>query len=200
MKSDIYFEYIEDLADYVVDKLEEDEDLYITVIGKFAEMKIILREFMMYEFVNYESLNIESPIVGNYSDEFVLSLWLNDGILEIGCEKLKNKKGAYTSPCGDIVFLFDNCSSKIIPLCEGSQIYYVGIDEECDCDEDCDECCPCECHDNDVYVECSTDEDGDPYGFVANRSDSNGNYSFSYYTNGKLTEENICDILEEFGF
>lgn len=200
MKSDIYFEYIEDLADYVINKLEEDEELYITVIGKFAEMKIMLREFMMYEFVNYESLCIESPIAGNYSDEFVLSLWLNDGILEIGCEKLKNKKGNYTSPCGDIIFLFDNCSSKIIPLCEDSPIYYVAIDEECDCDEDCEDNCLCDCHNNDIYVECSTDADGDPYGFTASKTDNNGYYTFSYRTNGKLSEKDICDMLEEFGF
>ena len=77
---------------------------------------------------------------------------------------------------------------------------YVAIDEECDCDEDCEDNCPCDCHNNDIYVECSTDADGDPYGFTASKTDNNGYYTFSYRTNGKLSEKDICDMLEEFGF
>ena len=141
MKSkDINFEYIEDFVDYVVNEVENDEDNFITVIAKFDEAKEILKNAMAYDYVNFESLQIESPIMDNYYDEFVLSFWMNDGILEIGCEKLKNENGNYTNPCGDVVFLFDNCSSKIIPLCEGLTLYFVSIEDECDCCDYCD-CC-----------------------------------------------------------
>ena len=147
MKSkDISFEYIEELVDYVIDEVENDEDNFITVIAKFDEAKEILKNAMTYDDVNFESLQIESPIMDNYYDEFVISFWMNDGILEIGCEKLKNEDGEYTNPCGDVVFLFDDCSSKIIPLCDGSELYFVNIDDECDCDEDCDCKCSCDCH------------------------------------------------------
>ena len=147
MKSkDINFEYIEELVDYVFDKVENDEDNFVTVIAKFDEAKEILKNTMTYDDVNFESLQIESPIMDDYCDEFVLSFWMNDGVLEIGCEKLKNEEGEYTNPCGDVVFLFDNCSSKIIPLCEGSKLYFVSIEDECDCDEECDCECPCDCH------------------------------------------------------
>ena len=147
MKSkDISFEYIEELVDYVIDEVENDEDNFVTVIAKFDEAKEILKNAMTYDDVNFESLQIESPIMDNYCDEFVLLFWMNDGVLEIGCEKLKNKEGDYTNPCGDVVFLFDNCSSKIIPLCEGSKLYFVNVEDECDCDEDCDCKCPCDCH------------------------------------------------------
>lgn len=148
MKSkDINFEYIEEFVDYVFDEVENDEDNFVTVIAKFDEAKEILKNAMTHGDVNFESLQIESPITDNYCDEFVLSFWMNDGVLEMGCEKLKNEEGDYTNPCGDVVFLFDNCSSKIIPLCEGSRLYFVSIEDECDCDEDCD-------------CECSKDEDG----------------------------------------
>lgn len=153
MKSkDINFEYIEEFVDYVIDEVENDEDNFITVIAKFDEAKEILKNAIAYDDVNFESLQIESPIMDNYYDEFVLSFWMNDGVLEIGCEKLKNEEGDYTNPCGDVVFLFDDCSSKIIPLCDGSELYFVNIDDECDCDEDCDCKCPCDCHKEDKEI------------------------------------------------
>ena len=140
---DINFEYIEEFVDYVIDAVESDEDSFVTVIAKFDEAKEILKNAMTYDDVNLESLQIESPIMDNYYDEFVLSFWMNDGVLEIGCEKLKNEEGDYTNPCGDVVFLFDDCSSKIIPLCEGSKLYFVSIEGECDCEY------PCDCHKED---------------------------------------------------
>ena len=153
MKSkDINFEYIEEFVDYVIDETENDEDNFVTVIAKFDEAKEILKELMTYDDVSFESLQIERPIMDNYFDEFVLSLWMNDGVLEIGCEKLKNEDGEYINPCGDVVFLFDDCSSKIIPLCDGSDLYFVNIEDECDCDEDCDYECPCDCHKEDKEI------------------------------------------------
>ena len=156
MNKDLNFEYIEELVDYIINEVESDEDAFITVIAKFDEAKEILKNVMIYDDVNFESLQIESPITDNYDDAFVISLWMNDGVLEIGCEKLKDDEGCYTNPCGDIVFLFSNCSSKIIPLCEGSDLYFVDIEDECDCGEECDECCPCDCHCGDTEL-CSTD-------------------------------------------
>ena len=150
MKSkDLNFEYIEEFVDCLVNEVENDEDKFVTVIAKFDEAKEILKELMTYDDVNFESLQIESPIMDNYFDEFVLSLWMNDGVLEIGCEKLKNEDGEYTNPCGDEVFLFDDCSSKIIPLCDGSELYFVNIDDKCDCDEECGCECFCDCHKED---------------------------------------------------
>lgn len=169
MKSkDLNFEYIEEFVDYVIDEAENDEDNFVTVIAKFDEAKEILKDVMTYDDVNFESLQIESPIMDNYCDEFVLSFWMNDGVLEIGCEKLKNEEGDYANPCGDVVFLFDDCSSKIIPLCEGSMLYFVSIEDECDCDEDCDCECLCDCHKEDkenssdnfsIKVKCNLDAD-----------------------------------------
>ena len=161
---DINFEYIEEFVDYVIDEVENDEDNFVTVIAKFDEAKEILKNAMTYDDVNFESLQIESPIMDNYCDEFVLSFWMNDGVLEMGCEKLKNEEGDYTNPCGDVVFLFDDCSSKIIPLCEGSKLYFVSIEDECDCDEDCDCECPCDCHkeDKDLFTTYSYTINGKP--------------------------------------
>ena len=196
---DINFEYIEEFVDYVIDEVENDEDNFVTVIAKFDEAKEILKNAMTYDDVNFESLQIESPIMDNYFDEFVLSLWMNDGVLEIGCEKLKNEEDEYTNPCGDVVFLFDDCSSKIIPLCEGSKLYFVSIEGECDCDEDCN-ACPCCGSKKEVAVEYSKGADGKLHGFSASKSTDNGYHSYSFLTNSVLGKDDIRYMLDELGF
>ena len=145
MNKDLYLENVEELVDCVVGTVEYDEDAFVTVVAKFDDAKEILKNVMLYEDVNFDFLEIESPIVDNYYAEYVLSFWMDDGILEFGCEKLMDEEGEYTNPCGDIVFLFSNCSSKIIPLCEDSELYFVNLEGECDCDDDCCECCECGC-------------------------------------------------------
>ena len=200
LSNDINFEYVEDFVDYIVDEIENDEGVFITIIAKFDEAKEILKNAMAYDDVNFESLQIESPIMDNYYDEFVLSFWMNDGVLEMGCAKLKNEEGDYTNPCGDVVFFFDNCSSKIIPICKGSKLYFVSIEDECDCDEDCDYNCPCECHKDECCVECSKTEDGDVHGFTVSKSTENGYHSYSFYSNEVLSEDKIYSIFRELGF
>lgn len=200
MKSkDINFEYIEELVDYVVNEVENDEDKFVTVIAKFDEAKEILKELMTYDDVNFESLQIESPIMDNYFDEFVLSLWMNDGVLEIGCEKLKNEDGEYINPCGDVVFLFDDCSSKIIPLCDGSDLYFVNIEDECDCDEDCDEKCSCGCHkeDKEITPTSSYTINGKP----VSKEQFDKKYTElqkKYEKNMRSILDDYCDFMDEF--
>lgn len=196
MNNDLYFEYIEEFADYVVERVEDDEELFVTVVGKFETIKPLLKKVMTYEFVDFESIEIESEIMDNYVDEFVLSLWMNDGVLEVGCEKLK-RDGEYTSPCGDETYLLEDCSSKIIPLYESSDLYFVNFDEECDCDEECYGCCLCDCHDNVGY---SKTDDGELHGFTASKSTGNGYYSYSFYTSDNLSRSDIHDMLRELGF
>lgn len=187
MNKDLCFEYIEDFADYIVGRVEDNEELFVTVVGKFETIKPLLKEVMIYEFVDFENIEIESGIMDNYTDEFVLSLWMNDGVLEVGCGKLK-RNGEYTNPCGDETYLFEDCSSKIIPLCEGSDLYFVNSDEECDCDEECCGCCEC------------NEEDDDIYGFTIDNETDNGYSKFTYYSSSPVDKTDIRNILREFGF
>ena len=197
MNKDINFKYIEDFVEYIVDRVEKDEELLLTVVGKFEEIKTILKDVMLFEFINFESLQIESPIMDNYNSEFIFSIWMNDGILEIGCEKLKNENGEYDNPCGDETYLLGNASSKIIPLCEGSDLYFVNIEEY---DEECNECCECDCHKDDSCVEYSKTNDGELHGFTASKSTDSGYHSYSFYTSDNLSKSDIRDILKQFGF
>ena len=135
---------MEEFADYIIGRVEDVEWFFVTVIGKFATIKSLLKEVMTYDSVDFDNIEIESETIDNYMDEFVLSLWMNDGVLQIGCEKLNNN-GEYLMPCGDENYLMEDCSSKVIPLCEDSDLYFVNFDEECDCCEECGGCCSCDC-------------------------------------------------------
>lgn len=202
MKSkDINFEYIEEFVDYVIDEAENDEDNFVTVIAKFDEAKEILKDVMTYDDVNFESLQIESPIMDNYFDEFVLSLWMNDGVLEIGCEKLKNEDGEYTNPGGDVVFLFDDCSSKIIPLCDGSELYFVNTDDECDCDEECDCKCPCDCHKEEKEIAPTEKSHYSVNGKPVSKQEFDKKYTElqkKYEKNMRSILDDYCDFMDEF--
>ena len=196
---DLNFEYIEDFADYIVEKIEEDEELFISVVGKFEEIKNIIKEIFCIAEVDFDSINIESPIMDGYEDEYVLDCWCNDGVIQIGCEPAK-RDGEYLNLSGDETYLLDNVSSKIIPLCEGSDLYFVNIEDDCDCEEECDEYCRCDCHCGDSYVEYSKTDDGELHGFTASKSTDNGYYSYSFYTGDNLSKSDIYEMLKEFGF
>ena len=139
---DLNFEYIEEFVDYLVEKVEDNDELFTTVVCKFNEAKEIIKYLMMFEDIDFENIYLESPDEKGYTDEFCMEFWYNDGVVNFSCDPLK-VNGKYENPCGDETYLFDDCSSKIIPLCEGSKLYFVSIDDECDCE------CPCDYHNED---------------------------------------------------
>lgn len=195
MNKDLYFEYIEDFADCLVERVGSNEELFISVVGKFEEIKGIIKEMITISEVDFESLNIESSIIDGYEDEYILDCLCDDGIVQIGCEPAK-RDGKYLNLVGDETYLLDNVSSKIIPLCEDTDLYFVNIEE----DFDCDECCVCDCRCGDSCVEYSKTDDGKLHGFTASRSTGDGYHSYSFYTSDNLIEDDIREILKEFGF
>ena len=194
MKSkDLNFEYIEEFVDYLVEKIEDDDELFATVVCKFDEAREIIKYLMMFDDIDFENICLESPDEKGYTDEFCIELWYNDGVVNFSCNPLK-VNGKYENPCGDETYLFDDCSSKIIPLCEGSRLYFVSIKDDCDCESSCD------CRKKGATVEYSDGADGKLHGFTASKVDDNNYQSFSFYTSEKLNESNIRYLLEEFGF
>lgn len=173
MNKDLNFECIEDFAGYIIDRIEEDEELFVSVVGKFDEIKNIIKEMFCIADVDFEHISIDSSIMSGYEDEYVLDCWCDDGVVRIGCEPAK-RDGEYLRLAGDETYLLEDCSSKIIPMCEESKLYFVNIGEECNCDEGCCECCFCSCHNDDDDVTC-------------------------YVIEG-LTEADIVSVLERFGF
>lgn len=200
MKSkDLNFEYIEDFADYIVEKVEDDEELFVSIVGKSEEIKNIIKEIITITDVDFEKICLYNAEVDEYKDEYILDCWYDDGVVQIGCEPAK-RDGKYLNLAGDETYLISNVSSKIIPLCEDTRLYFVNIDEDYDCDEERNDECYCGCHKDDKLIECSTGVDGETHGFTASKSDDNGYHSFSFYTTNSLSEKDIHSILKEFGF
>nr|DAG77141.1 MAG TPA: hypothetical protein [Caudoviricetes sp.] len=192
----LHFEDLEDFAcvmSDIYDRVKSDDEYNsVDVIVKYEDAKEIIRELvgMGYGITFIDKFG--DPEWDGYDDAFVISL-LDD---EIWCEPVKRENG-YIFVEADVVYIFDNCNSKIVPKIESNEVYEVGIGEDYDdCDGDCKNC---ECHDE-TYLHTSEDEDGNTHGFTASKSDGNSYMSYSYYSSDELNHEDIQKMLKTFGF
>ena len=191
----LHFEDYEDCTCTVSDvynKVRSDDEYNsIDVVAKYEDAKEIIRELigMGYgiAFIN----ELADPEWDGYDDAFVISL-LDD---EIWCEPVKRKDG-YIFVEADVVYVFDDCNSKIIPKIESDEVYEVEVGNYDDCDGDCENC---PSHDE-TYLHTSENEDGNTHGFTASRSDGDSYMSYSYYSSNKLSHEDIQKMLKAFGF
>lgn len=192
----LHFENYEGFACAVSDTYDriKSDDKYnsIDVVAKYEDAKEIIRELIG---IGYGIAFIDkfgNPEWDGYDDAFVISL-LDD---EIWCEPVRRDKG-YIFIEADVVYIFVDCNSKIIPKIESDEVYEVGIGEDYDdCDGDCENC---NCH-NETYLHTSEDEDGNTHGFTASRSDGDSYMSYSFYSSDELSHEDIQKILKAFGF
>ena len=192
MKSkDINFEYIKEFVHYLVKKVKDSDELFATVVCKFNEAKEIIKYLMMFEDIDFENIYLESPDEKGYTDEFCMEFWYNDGVVNFSCDPLK-VNGKYENPCGDETYLFDDCNSKIIPLCEGSKLYFVSIDDEYDCDDKCD--CLCDCHKEDK--ELSTTEKS--HYSINGKSVSKEEFDKKYSEIQSKYEKNMKRMLDDY--
>lgn len=192
----LHFEDYEDFACVVSDAYDkvksDDEYNSVDVVAKYEDAKEIIRELIG---IGYGIAFIDkfvNPEWDSYDDAFVISL-LDD---EIWCEPVK-RKDSYIFVEANVVYIFDDCNSKIIPKIESDEVYEVEIDNEYDdCNGDCENC---NCH-NETYLHTSEDEDGNVHGFTASKSDGDSYMSYSYYSSDELSHEDIQKMLKAFGF
>ena len=139
----LHFENYEDFACAVSDTYDrvksDDEYNSVDIVAKYEDVKEIIRELVG---IGYGIAFIDkfgNPEWDGYDDAFVISL-LDD---EIWCEPVK-RDDKYIFIEADVVYIFDDCNSKIIPKIESDEVYEVGIGNYDDCDGDCENC---NCHD-----------------------------------------------------
>lgn len=192
----LHFEGYEDFTCTVsnaYDRVKSDNEYNsVDVVAKYEDAKEIIRELIEMRYGITFIDKFGDPEWDGYDDAFVISL-LDD---EIWCEPVKRENG-YIFVEADVVYIFDDCNSKIVPKIESNEVYEVGIGEDYDdCDGDCKNC---ECHDE-TYLHTSEDEDGNTHGFTASKSDGNSYMSYSYYSSDELSHEDIQKMLKTFGF
>lgn len=189
----LHFEDYEDFACAVSDVYDrvksDDEYNSVDVVAKYEDAKEIIRELIGIGYGIAFINELADPEWDGYDDAFVVSL-LDD---EIWCEPVKLKDD-YIFVEADVVYIFDDCNSKIIPKIEADDVYEVEIGNEydnCDGDYSCDECeCACK---KDIHVEA----DGDMHGFSVNHSGENGWSSYSFYsTDMDLVNKEFKEIKE----
>ena len=135
----LYFDDFEDFSCVIADtydslKGEDYED--VAIIAKYEEARQIIKELACIGY-DLHSIDIDDEVDG-YNAEYIITLYDN----EIFCEPMLRENG-YLTDDSPIMYILDNCSSKVIPYCKGKNVYEVTVgDDECDCDEcdDCEEC------------------------------------------------------------
>ena len=133
----LYFDDFEDLACDIADTYDslDGEDFEdVAIIAKYEEARQIIKE-LLYLGYDIHSVEIHDDLWENYDAEYVISLYDNS----IWCEPMLRKNG-YIEEYAPVIYVLDNCSSKVIPYCKGKNVYEVTVgDDECGCDE-CDDC------------------------------------------------------------
>ena len=133
----LYFDDFEDFSCAVVDTYDaldyDEED--VAIIAKYEEARQIVKELACIGY-DLHSIDIDDEFDG-YNAEYIITLYDN----EIFCEPML-RENEYITDDSPVMYILDNCSSKVIPYCKGKTVYEVSVgkdDDECDCD-DCDEC------------------------------------------------------------
>lgn len=136
----LYFDDFEDLACDIADTYDslDGEDFEdVAIIAKYEDARQIIKELLCLGY-DIHSVEIHDELWENYDSEYVISLYDNF----IWCEPMLRENG-YIEEDAPVIYVLDNCSSKIIPYCKGKTVYEVSVgDDECGCNEcdDCEEC------------------------------------------------------------
>lgn len=180
--------YIE-FADRVCKQFIDLNDTFgsISVIALYDEAKQVIAACIRYG-LDIVSVEIDNAEYGDYYDEYIITVD-QEGLW---CEPFKrNNKYIHTE--SDIVYIFDNCNSKVIKHCNSDTVYEVctdGYNEEnidtniiCGNDE-YDEDLKCLCEHNELYS----------VSLTVNASGTYENYSYS--TSDKSSVNTMLDKIK----
>lgn len=199
------------IFDYVK-KLKYGND--VAIVAKYDEAIRVIEE-LVFRGYKLKSIEIQEPDYEGYTDEYIISIANieDDDDGEIWCEPMLQEDG-YLEDESTVIYIFDTCSSKVIPYCKGALVCEVSVDEddydddeglldeleEDSCEPKCSFCCGCcGCEEDD---DCDDDDcDDDCNGFTVSKTDENGNYQyFSFYTTNDLSVDDMQKIAKKMGF
>ena len=124
----LYFDNFEDLACDIADTYDslDGEDFEdVAIIAKYDAARQIIKELLCLGY-DIHSINVIDNEYGEYDAEYIISLYDD----EVWCEPMLRENG-YLTDDSPVMYILDNCSSKVIPYCKGNTVYEVtvGIDE-----------------------------------------------------------------------
>lgn len=126
-----YYDNITDFA-AVISKTYCDlkNPFIVSVVCKYDAAVDILRMMCQYNY-NPAFVQLSDVKWDGYDDEFVLSLYNN----EVSVEKMKHGD-VYYSTEADVIFIMDDCSSRVIPKCKSENVICVEVGEEGYCSKE----------------------------------------------------------------
>ena len=188
----LYFDDFEDFSCAVVDTYDaldyDEED--VAIIAKYEEARQIVKELACIGY-DLHSIDIDDEFDG-YNAEYIITLYDN----EIFCEPMLREKG-YITDDSPVMYILDNCSSKVIPYCKGKTVYEVTVgDDVCDCDE-----CECDCKKDEKTAATSTKSTYK----INNKEVSKEEFDKKYEEFEEMYLDNIrdmllryCDLMDSF--
>ena len=201
----IEFECICELAELMesyIENTSEDDYPIISAYAKYDEAKLLVETLIRLGNPIDGIIELEDYMMSHYNKEYIIYL-TEDGI---NVEKIHHEDCYYYGG-GDISFVHEDCSSKILDYIESKTIYEFGVgecddedyEEECDCDD-----CSCNYVDKDTDESESThisrDEDGVPLGFNKTWSTTkDGVHCYSSYSHYNSNVDMLRSIASDFG-
>ena len=187
-------ELAEIMDDYIWDNSFDDEYPVVSAYVKCEEAKLLVERLIEFGNPIGAILELEDYEMSHYDKEYVVYL-SEDGVT---CEKTYHKDDYYNGG-GDISFVHEDCSSKMLSHIDSKVIYEFAVgecdecyDEDYDYDCDCDECCGCDdANDKELDIE----SDDDMHGFSINHSDENGTSSYSFYSTDMDLVEKMAQLF-----
>lgn len=124
------------MDDYVADNTPTEEYPIVSVYANYEVAKALVEALIMLDNPIGAILELEDYEMSHYDREYVVYL-SEDGVT---CEKTYHKDDYYNGG-GDISFVHEDCSSKLLSHIDSHTICEFGVrsgdEEECDCDERC---------------------------------------------------------------
>lgn len=147
IKDFLNFEYIDDFVDELLDRIYADEDLCVSVVARFSDMKEIIKTVMQVaDNVNFEKIDITDPIGSGYKDEYVMDIFMGDGGVFFDIESAR-RGDHIIDISNDENYIFEDCSEKIVDKCDkfsDTYVVHIGVEDEFE-DEILDEADEKEC-------------------------------------------------------
>lgn len=178
-----------DFAVQICKQLENLNDEYgsVSVIALYDEAKQVIAACVRYG-LDIVSVNIDTTECGEYNREYIVTI--DD--MGIWCEPFK-RNNKYIHVESDIVYIFDNCNSKVIKHCNSDIIYEVCTDGFKEENIDTNIICGNDEYDKDLKCLCEPDE----LYSVSLTVNTSGTYeNYSYSTSDKSSVNTMLDKIK----
>lgn len=193
-----YEEFVYEISGLI--SSSDSEDCNVAIVAKYSEAKEIVEKLIGIGH-SIVSIELNIPDWDNYYGEYLISLTA-DGIW---CEPMLRENG-YIRNVSPIIYVLDNCSSKVISCCDGEVIYEVDIRDEDFNDFESDKSSlekhenSCKDTDESEYTHVSREKDGTPCGFTKSWSTfEDGVHSYSSYAHYSDDIDMLRKIAAQFG-